>query len=112
LIGEANTPGPSDVTRRSFLGTLTLGATALAAGVSGAAGAEAPDAPKPKLSAVGEAQLRDLLARRGGQFTAAQKADLERLLIAMEKTGQTLRDFPLEENSEPAILFRVWRKEK
>ena len=95
-------PPPDD--RRAFLGALALGAAA--------ASAEAAAPPTAsKLTEAGEAQLRALLARLGDQLTAAQKADLRPRLLQVEKDGRALRAYPLDENSEPALLFRVWRKE-
>jgi len=102
---------PSDVTRRSFLREAAAGAVATSATPQLAAAVQPAAPEKHKLSTVGEAQLQALLARRGMQFSDAQKADLRRMLEQMEQTSKTLREFPVDDNSEPAILFRVWRKE-
>jgi hypothetical protein len=103
---------PSEVSRRLFLREVAAGAAVTVAAPELASAVQPATPEKPKLSAVGEAQLQALFARRGAQFTEDQKKDLHRLLVQMEQTSKTLREFPLEDNAEPAILFRVRRKEE
>ncbi len=101
---------PRGLTRRSFVRGAALGAAGLAA--SGSASADAPgDSKAPKLSKVAQAQMEALLAGPGKNFTEEQKKDVARLLAAAEAGSAKLHAFPLEDNSEPAVVFRVYRKE-
>jgi hypothetical protein len=113
-----NRRGP---TRRSFVRGAALGAAGLAAAGTPAAADTPPatntpapantPAPKPpKLSKVTEAQVDALLSGPGARFSKEEKADVARLAAAAEKTGATLHAFPLEENADPALIFRVYRK--
>jgi hypothetical protein len=114
-MAEPETPSSTPaLSRRGFLCELTLGAAAATCcAPHNSASAGAADPPeKRKLSTVAEAQLQALLARRGKQFTEAQKEHLRRLVADMENASHELHEFPLDDNSEPALIFRVWRKEK
>jgi hypothetical protein len=101
-------PRPA-VTRRAFLGGLA--ASAAAAAADPARAADEPPPKKPKLSAAGEAYYKAVLARHGDQFSDDQKAQLKHQLGEVESAGAALAAFKLEENSEPALGFRVYRKE-
>ena len=52
-----------------------------------------------------------IVAKHGEQFSDEQKVDLKKQLLDIEEAGAALAGFELEENSEPAFLFRVYRKE-
>jgi hypothetical protein len=95
------------VTRRTFVRGAALGAAGLAAAP---AAADAPAAP-PALSKANTAQMEALFAGAGARFSKEEKADVARLLAGVEKTGATLHGFALEENSDPAVIFRARRKE-
>jgi hypothetical protein len=93
------------VTRRAFV-------TSLAAAAAGPAFAsDEPPEKKPKLSPAGEAYHKAVLAKHGEQFTEEQADELKKQLLEVEETSAKLAKFPLEENSEPAMFFRVYRKE-
>lgn len=94
------------VHRRAFL---TLSA---AAAVAAPAAGDEPAQKPPALSPLGDAQVQAILAKHGTRMTAAQKADLKRLVAGYFKTSETLRAFPLPENSEPALAFRVYRADR
>jgi hypothetical protein len=93
------------VNRRSFL------ALAAAAGATGAAADEPASKPAP-LSPLEEAQLKAILAKHGKHLSAQQKAELPRLIASIHKTSLILEAFPLPENSEPALAFRVYRADR
>jgi hypothetical protein len=95
------------LTRRSFVRGAALGAAGLAAG---SAAADTPAAKPPQLSKADAGAVEALFAGPGARFTEEEKKDIVRLLAAAEKTGAKLHEFPLEENSEPAVIFRVYRK--
>jgi hypothetical protein len=97
------------VTRRSFVHGAALGAAGLAATGPAARGDAA--AAAPKLSKVDTAQIEALFAGPGARFTKEEKADITRLLAAVEKTSAALQGFALEENSDPGVIFRAYRKE-
>jgi hypothetical protein len=99
------------LTRRSFVGGAALGAAGLAASAPLAEADTPPAAKPPQVSKVGTAQLEALFAGSGAHFTKEQKADVARLLAAGEKTSAALHAFPLEENSDPALIFRAYQKE-
>jgi hypothetical protein len=92
------------VNRRSFL------ALAAAAGTSAAADEPAPKPAPP--SALEEAQLKAILAKHGKRLSAEEKADLSRLIASVHKTSKILDAFPVSENSEPALAFRVYRADR
>jgi hypothetical protein len=96
-------------TRRSFVRGAALGAAGLAANTAPAPADTPPDPKAPKLSKVGQAQLDALFAGQGARFNDAEKKDLARLLAAAEQTGAKLHAFGLEDNSEPAVIFRVYK---
>jgi hypothetical protein len=96
------------LTRRSFVRGAALGAAGL--GAINTAAADNPPAKAPKLSKVGESQLEALVAGPGAHLTEEEKKDVVRLLAAAEKTSATLAAFPLVENSDPAVIFRAYRK--
>jgi hypothetical protein len=105
MASEDVAPEPAAVGRRAFVRRVVGGAA-----VAAAAGTTAPaDDTKPKLSPLGEARLRAILARHGERLSKEEKADLPRLLAAVEAAGEKLKSFPLEENSEPSPVFRVYR---
>jgi hypothetical protein len=99
------------LTRRSFVGSAALGAAGLAAATPALEADTPTPATPPKLSKVNAAQMEALLAGPGVRFTKEEKADVARLLAAAEKTGATLHGFVLQENSDPAVIFRAYRKE-
>jgi hypothetical protein len=92
------------VSRRAFF--------ALSAAAATSAAADEPAQKPPDLSATAAAQLQALITKHGKRLSAEQKADLKRLLAAIEKTSETLHAFPLPENSEPAMIFRVYRADR
>jgi hypothetical protein len=92
------------VSRRAFLAVSAAAATSVAA--------DEPDKKSPELSRTGTAQLQAIIAKHGKRLSAEQKADLKRLMAAIEKTSETLYAFPLPENSEPATTFRVYRADR
>jgi hypothetical protein len=88
------------VSRRSFAaGLMTVAAV----------GAETAEAPL-----AGEAlrQYQAILERHGNQLSDVEKADIRRLLALGVKGIEPLRTFPLENASEPATMFRVWRADR
>ena len=99
------------LTRRSFVRGAALGAAGLAAATPALEADTPPAASPPKLSKVNTAQMEALLAGPGSRFTKEEKADVARLLAAAEKTSATLHGFALQENSDPAVIFRAYRKE-
>jgi hypothetical protein len=99
------------LTRRSFVQGAAIGAAGLAAATPALEADTPPAASPPKLSKVNTAQMEALLAGPGARFTKEEKADVVRLLAAAEKTGATLHGFALQENSDPAVIFRAYRKE-
>jgi hypothetical protein len=101
-MSSANRRG---VHRRAFL---TLSAAAVAAVPTAA---DDPAKP-PALSPTAEAQFLAILARHGTKMTKEQKDDLRRLMAGIRKTSETLHAFPLPENSEPALSFRVYRADR
>ena len=94
------------VSRRSFLAL----SAAAAAGTPSPAD-ESPTKPPPLLP-LAEAQLQAIFAKQGARMSAEQKADLKRLIAVTHKTSETLNGFPLPENSEPALAFRVYRADR
>jgi hypothetical protein len=96
------------LTRRNFVRGAALGAAGLAA--AGPASADTPAAKPPQLSKADAAGVEALFAGAGARFTEEEKKDIVRLLSAAEKTGAKLHEFKLEDNSEPAVIFRVYRK--
>jgi hypothetical protein len=90
------------VSRRAFL--------AIAAATP--ALADEPAQKPAELSPTAAAQLQAIVAKHVKRLSAEQQADLKRLLAGIEKTSQTLHAFPLPENSEPAMVFRVYRAER
>jgi hypothetical protein len=99
------------LTRRSFVSGATLAATGIGAATAATAD-DKPQASAPKLSKVTTAQMEALFAGPGAHFTKEEKADIARLLAGGEKTSVTLHGFKLEENSDPAPIFRAYRKGK
>jgi hypothetical protein len=99
------------VSRRSFVRGAALGAAELAAASVPEVTADTAPAGTPKLSKVGEAQVEALFAGPGAHFTEAEKKDVVRLLTGVEQTSAKLAAFSLEENSDPALIFRAYRKE-
>jgi hypothetical protein len=92
------------VSRRAFL--------AFSAAAATSAAADEPAQKPPELSPTAAAQLQAIVAKHGKRLSAEQKADLKRLMAAIEKTSETLHAFPLPENSEPAMIFRVYRADR
>jgi hypothetical protein len=92
------------VSRRAFL--------ALSAAAATSAAADEPTQKPLELSPTAAAQVQAIVAKHGKRLSAEQKADLKRLIAAIEKTGETLHAFPLQENSEPAMIFRVYRADR
>jgi hypothetical protein len=97
------------LTRRSFVRGAALGAAGLAAAAPEVV-ADNPAPAAPKLSKVATAQVEALFAGPGAKFTEDEKKDVIRLLAAAEKTSATLAAFPLEENSDQALIFRAYRQ--
>ena len=95
----------SRVSRRGFM---ALSAVAVAA----PAAADEPAAKPPELSPVAEAQVQAILAKHGAKITKEQKEDLKRLVAGIAKTSEKLHGYPLPENSEPALAFRVYRSNR
>lgn len=96
------------LTRRSFVRGAALGAAGLAA--AGPAAADTPAAKAPQLSKADAAAVEALFAGPGARFTKEERADIVRLLSGVEKAGAKMHEFKLEDNSEPAVIFRVYRK--
>jgi hypothetical protein len=111
-MADTEPPRRPGVTRRAFVGGLAAAAAAAATAHPALAVAdEPPPEKKPKLSAAGEARYKAVVAKHGDQFSDEQKVDLKKQLLEVEEAGAALAAFDLEENSEPAFLFRVYRKE-
>jgi hypothetical protein len=91
--------------RRAFL------ALSAAAAARPASAADEPSKP-PALSPLAEAQVQAIVAKHGAKMTAEQKADLKRLIAGIHKTSETLNAYPLPENSEPRMAFRVYRADR
>jgi hypothetical protein len=100
----------SGVNRRSFVRGAALGAAGLAASVPEAL-ADTPPAAAPKPSKAVMARAEAIFAEAGGRFTEDEKKDIIRLLTGAEQTSAKLAAFPLQENSDPAVIFRAFRKE-
>jgi hypothetical protein len=82
-----------------------------AAAAGSASAADEPSKPQ-KLSPLAEAQVQAIVAKHGAKLTAEQKADLKRLIASIHKTSEALNAYPLPENSEPALAFRVYRADR
>jgi hypothetical protein len=95
------------LTRRSFVRGAAVGAAGF---VAAPALADETPAKPPALSKVTSAQVEALFAGAGSHFTEEQKKDVVRLAAGMEKTGAAVTAFPLVENSDPAVIFRAYRK--
>ena len=108
MSDAARAPARPAVSRRAFLGGLAASAAAAA---NPALAADEPPAKKPKLSAAGEAYYKAVVAKHGDQFSDEQKAELKHQLVQVEEATAALAAFNLEDNSEPAVVFRVYRKE-
>jgi len=98
----------SALTRRAFVRGAAVGAAGL---VAVPASADEPAQKQPELSKPAAAQVQALFEGPGARFTEAEKKDVIRLLAAAEKTSGLLAAFPLVENSDPAVIFRAYRKE-
>jgi hypothetical protein len=103
-MSESKRSGPS---RRSFVRGAALGAAGLAASVPDALADNPPaNAPKPSKAVMDRAEA--IFAEAGGRFTEDEKKDIIRLLTAAEQTSAKLAAFPLQENSDPAVIFRAY----
>jgi hypothetical protein len=93
------------------VGGLAASAAAAAHPALAAAADDPPPDKKQKLSPAGEAHYKAVVAKHGEHFSDEQKADLKKGLLEVEQAAAALAAFDLEENSEPALVFRVYRKE-
>ncbi|HYX69628.1 MAG TPA: hypothetical protein VE825_10880 [Terriglobales bacterium] len=64
----------------------------------------------PSSQAEVDSKYRAVLRRYGARFTAAQKTEARRQLIATQKALDSLRAFSLENSDPPATSFRVSRR--
>ncbi len=65
----------------------------------------------PASQAEVETKYQAVVRRYGARFSAAQKTEVRRQLIAAQKALDALRAFPLENSDPPATVFRVYRRE-
>jgi hypothetical protein len=70
--------------------------------------ADNPPAAAPKPSKAVTARAEAIFAEAGGRFTEEEKKDIIRLLTGAEQTSAKLAAFPLQENSDPAVIFRAY----
>ena len=88
------------VSRRDFA------KTALLAAVAGTASAQTADAPpNPEV----EAKVAGIMGRYGDRFTEQQKKEIRDRIAGMQAGLEAMRAFPLDNDVEPATLFRVYR---
>jgi hypothetical protein len=50
-----------------------------------------------------------IIARYGQRFSDEEKVEIKRLAAQIQKTSDALNAFPLENQDEPATVFRVYR---
>jgi len=70
-----------------------------------------PPAAQPALSAAGraevEAKFQSILTKYGARLSAAERADIRRLLTEAQGPIEVFRAFPLENANEPAHVFQA-----
>ncbi|HMG32986.1 MAG TPA: hypothetical protein VKM94_03530 [Blastocatellia bacterium] len=116
-MSEHNSPSnePKQMSRRKFTGTAAVVAAALPTALGGSSTALSETTTNtqtpPQLSPAGEAQLQAILSKYGQRLTDEEKADVRRLVAQIQKTGDALRAFQLENPDEPATTFRIYRSE-
>ena len=87
------------VTRRDLAKSLLIAA------VAGAAGAEEAAKPNPEV----EAKVAWVLGRYGDRFTEQQKKEIRDRIAGNQAGLDAMRAYPIENDVEPATLFRVYR---
>jgi len=92
------------VSRRSFAGGVVMSAGALLGAEPAKTGAPLP----PE----GQRQYQAIMERHASQLSDAEKADIRRLLEEGLKGIAPLRSFPLDNDNEPATIFRPWRADR
>lgn len=112
----ANKTREGRLSRRDFArGVALAAATAVvpltARGDSESASASAAqESGVQAMPAAAEAQLQTILAKYGKRLSDEQRTDIKRLVVQAQKTGETLRSFPLDNSDEPAMIFDVYRR--
>ena len=92
------------VSRRAFARNAVVAATAAA--VSPALVGQTVPAP----SAEAEARIQSIFVRHGARLTDEQKADIRRLVTGGQAGLDAMRAYPLPNDVEPALPFRIFRK--
>jgi predicted Zn-dependent protease len=106
------------ISRRQFARAASVVAASAVLPWSANASAEAPPDPtavqesSSQPSPAAEAQYQIIMAKYGGRLSDDQKREVRRLTAQLEKSSQTVRSFPLDNSDEPALTFRVYRKDR
>ena len=111
MAGEGK--GRQGISRRDFA---RVAATAAAAGALAPAAAASAIKPSEEQAAQGpqltgasrdeaEARYAELIRRWGSRLSAEQKTDVHRLVMAQQKTLETVRGFALTNANEPALIL-------
>jgi len=82
---------------------------ALAAAAGPVAFTKSPNTQSQNQPATNDAPINAILNKYGSRLSEEEKTDIKRLVAQMQKTGDALRSFPLDNADEPATVFRVYR---
>jgi len=99
---KANSKG---ISRREFATRAALGAVAVASPLPPAA-IDALSAPAAQSEAEADGRYQAILARYGGRFSDAQKADLRRLCFVLQPQLDGLRAWPVANSDAPALYLK------
>jgi hypothetical protein len=100
------------LSRRAFSRGFALAAAApVGLASAGASSVEAGGATPGQNAAASSADsaYQNIIARYGQRFSEEEKADIKRLAAQIQKTSEALNAFPLENEDEPATVFRPYR---
>ena len=111
---NATSKESNKISRRKFAASATVVAAGLPAGLAASVTASTADAvaqTQAQPAPAAEAQVQAIMAKYGTRLSEEEKADVRRLVAQLQKTGDALRAFPLDNADEPATVFRIYRSD-